>query len=56
MINDSLTALKRRRLFNEAFLDDAISGRSPELEAASHDVHFALMMLELWLGRHAASS
>jgi asparagine synthase (glutamine-hydrolysing) len=53
LINESIRRLKRRGLLNGRFLDDVASGSVPEIEAYSHDVHWALMLLELWLERHA---
>jgi asparagine synthase (glutamine-hydrolysing) len=55
LVNDSLTKLKRRGFFAEAFLDEVIAGKSEDLEANRHDVHWSLMMLELWLERHVDS-
>jgi hypothetical protein len=52
LVNDSMAKLKRRGLFADAFLDEAIGGKSEDLEASRHDVHWALMMLELWLEHH----
>jgi len=55
LVNDSLTKLKRRGFFAEAFLDEVIAGKSEDLEASRHDVHWSLMMLELWLEHHVDS-
>jgi len=32
-----------------------IAGKSADLEASRHDVHWSLMMLELWLEHHVDS-
>jgi asparagine synthase (glutamine-hydrolysing) len=52
LINDNVARLKRRDLLNAKFLDDVMSGSDAEIEAYSHDIHWALLLLELWLERH----
>ena len=56
MVRDSLSSLKRRRLYSDRFIDDITSGKAADVLGFRHDAQWSLMMMELWLRAHVDSS